>query len=262
MAEGKKSFILYCDLIHTIEKMPPEKAGELFLHILKYVNDLEPETEDLLIQIAFEPIKRQLKRDLNKWEGSAEAKSQGGKIGNLKRWHKDVYDDFKTGKITLENALVIAENRKASDTDSNQSDAIGKIAVNGNVTVNVNDNVINNKKTKAKKTATHDEFFIDKDLNKKFLDWIKYRKEIKKTLKPSTAESQIKFLLKFKTEEAIQIIEQSILHGWTGLFELKNKQGNGTKPSTKQQSDDSYTDTFRKITDPNGSFKGFKPEMF
>ena len=44
MAENKKSFILYCDLIHTIEKMPNEKAGELFKHILMYVNDKNPET--------------------------------------------------------------------------------------------------------------------------------------------------------------------------------------------------------------------------
>jgi len=49
MATDKKSFILYCDLIHTIEKMPADKAGELFKHILRYVNDLNPETDDLIV---------------------------------------------------------------------------------------------------------------------------------------------------------------------------------------------------------------------
>ncbi len=40
MAEEKKGFILYSDIIHTIEKLTDEQAGKLFKHILKYVNDL------------------------------------------------------------------------------------------------------------------------------------------------------------------------------------------------------------------------------
>ena len=40
MAEEKKGFILYSDIIHTIEKLTDEQAGVLFKHILKYVNDL------------------------------------------------------------------------------------------------------------------------------------------------------------------------------------------------------------------------------
>ena len=61
MAKDKKSFLLYCDIIHTVEKMPTEKAGELFKHILQYVNDQNPKTDDLIVQLVFEPIKQQLK---------------------------------------------------------------------------------------------------------------------------------------------------------------------------------------------------------
>lgn len=79
MAEGKKSFLLYCDLIHTVKKLPDEKAGQLLKHILSYVNDENPETDDLLIEIAFEPIKHQLKRDLEKWEDKKDGFSDAGK---------------------------------------------------------------------------------------------------------------------------------------------------------------------------------------
>lgn len=79
MAENKKSFLLYCDLIHTVSKMPKEKAGELFLHILQYVNDENPETDDLIIQLSFEPIKQSLKRDLVKWEQTILGRSKAGK---------------------------------------------------------------------------------------------------------------------------------------------------------------------------------------
>ena len=79
MATDKKGFILYSDLIHTIEKMPSDKAGELFLHILKYVNDQNPVANDILIDIAFEPIKQSLKRDLIKYEDKRKQWSEAGK---------------------------------------------------------------------------------------------------------------------------------------------------------------------------------------
>jgi hypothetical protein len=85
MAAGKKSFVLYSDLIHTIEKMPSEKAGDLFKHILRYVNDQNPITNDLIIELTFEPIKQQLKRDLEKWETEIKPKrSESGKLGGIK----------------------------------------------------------------------------------------------------------------------------------------------------------------------------------
>ncbi len=81
MAENKKGFLLYCDLIHTIGRMPDEKAGELFKHILMYVNDQNPVARDLIIELTFEPIKQQLKRDLAKWEETSFKKSENGKKG-------------------------------------------------------------------------------------------------------------------------------------------------------------------------------------
>lgn len=84
MAENKKGFILYCDLIHTVEQLPNDKAGELFKHILRYVNDLNPVTDDLLTKITFEPIKQQLKRDLSKWTEKSIKRSEAGRLGGLR----------------------------------------------------------------------------------------------------------------------------------------------------------------------------------
>jgi hypothetical protein len=151
MAENKKSFILYCDLIHTIEKMPSDKAGELFKHILEYVNDMNPETDDLIIQLTFEPIKQQLKRDLKKFEETKKDKSIGGRMGNLKRWNPDLFDKVVIKELTLEQAETIAQTRIASHTDNIQSHSIAKIAVNDNVNVNVNDTVnVNENKKRVK----------------------------------------------------------------------------------------------------------------
>lgn len=51
--------------------------------------------------------------------------------------------------------------------------------------------------------------------------WKKYRKEKRQSLKPSTIELQLKFLGARPESEAIEIINQSIMNGWTGLFDLK-----------------------------------------
>jgi len=149
MAENKKSFILYTDLIHTVSKLPNEKAGELFKHILDYVNGKNPHTEDLIIQISFEPIKQQLKRDLQKWEGELSKKSEGGALGNLKRWNVDLYNKVVSKELNLNKAIKIASSRSVSHTDGIPSHTDGipshtiasvAVNVNDNVNVNVNDN--------------------------------------------------------------------------------------------------------------------------
>lgn len=149
MAEGKKSVLLYCDILHTVEQLDNETAGELFKHYLRYINDLNPETNNVLVKIAFEPIKQNLKRDLCKWESKQQEKSLNGRMGNLKRYHLDLYDLVVSESLDIIEAENIAKSRKASLSDNLDSDAIkdvAKVAVKVkdkvNVTVNVKD--INN----------------------------------------------------------------------------------------------------------------------
>ncbi len=81
MAKNKKSFILYCDQQGVFNKLPDEIAGKLIKHIFAYVNDENPPCDDLLLSIAFEPIKTQLKRDLVKYEDYIEKQSVNGSKG-------------------------------------------------------------------------------------------------------------------------------------------------------------------------------------
>ena len=81
MAKDKKSVLLYCDLIHTIEKMDNETAGEFFKHYLRYVNDLDPKTDNQIVDLTFESVKQNLKRDLKKWERRADNSRKNGALG-------------------------------------------------------------------------------------------------------------------------------------------------------------------------------------
>lgn len=150
MAEGKKSVLLYCDILHTVEQLDDDTAGKLFKHYLRYINDLSPETDNVLVKIAFEPIKQNLKRDLVKWETKQQEKSINGRMGNLKRYNIDLYEQVNKGLITIDEAEIVAKSRKASLSDNLDSEAtneVAKVAVNVNVkdTVNVNvKDILNN----------------------------------------------------------------------------------------------------------------------
>ena len=99
MAKDKKSFILYTDLIHTVEKLPDEKAGLLLKHLLRYVNDMDPVTDDLIVDIAFEPIKQLIdKQNYNckdrhwNWKGGASSSNKLIRNGvAIKMWRRSVF---------------------------------------------------------------------------------------------------------------------------------------------------------------------------
>lgn len=151
MAEDKKGFLLYCDTINSIEHLTNEEKGVLFQHLLEYVNDLNPILEDRVLIGVWKHIENQLKRDLKKYEAKVSKSSLAGREGNLKRWNLDLYEEYKKGVYSLEVAENIASGRKGSLPDKPDSGGVAKIADKDNVTVTVNDTVIDKDKVIKKK---------------------------------------------------------------------------------------------------------------
>ena len=85
MASDKKSFIFYADWKSVFDELPNEEAGMLIKHLLAYVNDEKPISENLLIRAVFANIKTTLKRDLCKYEKIREKRSLAGKASVNKR---------------------------------------------------------------------------------------------------------------------------------------------------------------------------------
>lgn len=81
MAEDKKAFVVYTDWESQFNLLSDEEAGKLIKHIFSYVNDQNPEFEanDRLLIMAFEPIKKQLKRDLKRYETIKQKRSEAGR---------------------------------------------------------------------------------------------------------------------------------------------------------------------------------------
>lgn len=117
MADNKKSALLYCDLITTFEKLSNENAGLLIKHYLRYINDQNPKPPNELIDIVFEPIKQQLKRDLKKWEEKSKRNSLIAKEG----WEKRKNANASSGnKNDAKNADTDKDTVIDKDTDINK----------------------------------------------------------------------------------------------------------------------------------------------
>ncbi len=112
MAKDKKSFILYVDQKDLWNKLPDEVAGKLIKHIYAYVSDENPTSDDLIVNIAFEPIKQQLKRDLKLFEEKRVKRSEAGMAGANKRWQTIANDSKRIKPIAK-----IADNVNVNDSD-------------------------------------------------------------------------------------------------------------------------------------------------
>jgi hypothetical protein len=79
--KGKKSFTVYCDWLDIFEAIPDEQAGQLIKHVLRYVNDQDPEPDNQIVALLFIQMKQTLKRDLQKWKERAERSRLNGLKG-------------------------------------------------------------------------------------------------------------------------------------------------------------------------------------
>jgi hypothetical protein len=203
MAQDKKGFILYADQKELFDQLPNEKAGELIKHIFSYVNDDDPQTDDLLIKLAFTPIKQQLKRDLKKFEETKKQRSDAGK----------------------RSAEVRKEQRDSTPLTSVQRSPT-KATVKENVTVTVNDNVKVIDIKKEKEVFNFRKSLIAFGFNERLVDdWMKVRKT-KKATNTETALNSFLNECKRSDLENDSILQLCIERDWKGFKNewLENKQ--------------------------------------
>jgi len=143
MATDKKGFILYADQKELFDQLPNDKAGELIKHIFSYVNDESPETDDIILKLAFTPIKQQLKRDLVKFEETKVKRSEAGKKSAEARRNKKEQDATKSTSV-----------KSVQHTST-------KATVKENVNVTVNDKVKEKDIIKKAKAFKNEDAFLE-----------------------------------------------------------------------------------------------------
>ena len=218
MAEGKKSFLLYTDLIHVVEKLSDEQAGKLMKHLLRYVNDQDPVMDDFLLDIVFEPIKQTLKRQLKEWEEVRKKRIESGKIGGI-----------NSGKSRGKKQNKANEASASKTKQTKQDEANEAVNVNGNVSVNVNDsvNVIEKRKKEKKIDDTRSSFQLCVDFwLKTFHPGWKFNATTGKHLKTiiSNLENELKATGRDPTPETVAELFQAFCEKLPDWFKDKDLQ--------------------------------------
>lgn len=191
--------------------MPDDVAGRLFKHIFSYVNDENPTSDELLLNIAFEPIKQSLKRDLKKWEVRADRSRENGKKGGRP-------PKIENPQEPTETQQVFSEPRKPDS-----------VSVNGSDSDSVNDSEVKDKRFNFIKSLC--EFGFEKDL---VADWIKVRKTKKLTNSETAFKELTKEFEKCETENKVlrnDALKLAVTNSWGGFKSDWVKKE--TKPQNK-----------------------------
>ena len=260
MAENKKSIIVYADWIELFESLTDDEAGKLIKHFFRYVNDLNPSPPDRITELSFIPIKQSLKRDLDKWEGRLSERSLNGRKGNLKKYYTDIYQEFESGNITLEQAEELAKHRKTSHSEEKHriatkiiANVADNVSVNDSVSVSVNvsdSDILLKKETKKvfseisvpeiEKKFNFRKSLIDYGFDEKLIsDWLLVRKN----KKASNTETAFKaFISEIESRDCNinEMLKFCVENSWSGFKHVwvdnlnKNNLGNGTSKSNEQ----------------------------
>ena len=198
MTIDKKSFVLYTDIIHSVELLTDEESGKLFKHILRYVNNQKPILDD-------RPIKQNLKRDLEKYLKRVDVAKQNGTKGGRPKITKSVISKPKKG---------------VNDNDND----------NGTVTV-IDTDIVND----IFLPFQSKDFFNGWNLWKAYKK-DQFNFAYKSKIAEQSALKKLTNLSGNNEKTALLILEQSVANGWKGLFEMKEKKPS-EKKSTQPSND-------------------------
>jgi len=188
---AKKNFIMYTDFESTLDLLNDEQAGKLFKALYNYVNGRnEPNFKDGMLVVSFNMLKTQLERDLVKYNNRVKVNAENGKKGGL----------AKVANASKRKQSVA--NLADSDSDSERD--------------SVRDSDIKNIYT--------EKYFVDNELNKLFIEFLKLRKSLKAKNTEKAITLLINKLDKFDNKTRTQMINNSIMNSWKSVFELKGNK--------------------------------------
>ena len=205
------SFVFYKSFYEAMKFLDPETKCKAYDAICDYAFNGELPSGGGMERAVFELVKPQIdanekRRAIGRANG--EKGAEYGKLGG--RPKKPLDNPQKTPKKPQKNPR---------ETDNKPAN----VNVNDNVNANDNENV--NVNVNANKDQRY--FPNDELLEKTFKDFREMRKKTKHPMTDRAIELMLSKLEKMTADpiEKVKILEQSILHGWTDIYEVKEEQG-------------------------------------
>lgn len=198
----KSNYIIHDDSLDVLEGMTDEQVGKLFRKIRDYHKQEWYVSHDPIVDICYITFKNQFDRDEKKYEKKCEKNRE-----NVEKRRKE-------------------KQKKLIQTNTNEYD---RIQTNTNYTDNDNDNEKDNDNDNEKIYSFTN---WDDEIKKTVLDFIAFRKEIKKPITDRWLVAMFNKINKFcewydnkwKKEYKISVIQRSIINNWQWVFDLPKEE--------------------------------------
>ena len=263
----KKSFVFYTEYREHLEMLPPEQIGELMLALIDYqeTGEVPDLPKGSALAMCFSFIKKRMDKDNTKYEEKCERNRSNGKKGG-RPTNQTVISETEENPNKpngfSENQTVISETEK-NPTEPRKAD-------NDNEYDNEYDNDCDNEEyihtpekicanahtKKAVKSHKKPEPVVYSDvpeLDEAIHEFIKFRKGMKKPMSDRAVTLMMNKLetLSHDKYEQVQILNQSIMQGWTGVYELKgeNKQYSHSPRASNNRVADQLDESYKMMAE-------------
>ncbi len=263
----KKSFVFYTEYREHLEMLPPEQIGELMLALIDYqeTGEVPDLPKGSALAMCFSFIKKRMDKDNIKYEEKCERNKENGKKGGRPAKEPVIEETDNNPKKPngfSKNRTVIEE------TDNNPTEP--RKADNDNEYDNDCDNDCDNEEyihtpekicanahtKKAVKSHKKPDPVVYSDvpeLDEAIHEFIKFRKGMKKPMSDRAVTLMMNKLetLSHDKYEQVQILNQSIMQGWTGVYELKgeNKQYSHSPRASNNRVADQLDESYKMMAE-------------
>lgn len=267
----KKSFVFYTEYREHLEMLPPEQIGELMLALIDYqeTGEVPDLPKGSALAMCFSFIKKRMDKDNIKYEEKCERNKENGKKGGRPAKEPVIEETDNNPKKPngfSKNRTVIEE------TDNNPTEP--RKADNDNEYDNEYDNDCDNdcdneeyihtpekicanahtkKAVKSHKKPDPVVYSDVPELDEAIHEFIKFRKGMKKPMSDRAVTLMMNKLetLSHDKYEQVQILNQSIMQGWTGVYELKgeNKQYSHSPRASNNRVADQLDESYKMMAE-------------
>lgn len=233
----KKSFVFYTEYREHLEMLPPEQIGELMLALIDYqeTGEVPDLPKGSALAMCFSFIKKRMDKDNIKYEEKCERNRSNGKKGGRPTNQTVVSETEENPNKPngfSENRTVIEETdnnptepRKADNDNEYDSDNEYDNEEYIHTPEKICANAHKKKAVKSHKKPDPVVYSDVPELDEAIHEFIKFRKGMKKPMSDRAVTLMMNKLetLSHDKYEQVQILNQSIMQGWTGVYELKGE---------------------------------------
>lgn len=263
----KKSFVFYTEYREHLEMLPPEQIGELMLALIDYqeTGEVPDLPKGSALAMCFSFIKKRMDKDNTKYEEKCERNRSNGKKGGRPTNQMVISETEENPNKPngfSENQTVILETEenptepRKADNDNEYDNEYDNDCDNEEY-IHTPEKICANAHTKkAVKSHKKPDPVVYSDvpeLDEAIHEFIKFRKGMKKPMSDRAVTLMMNKLetLSHDKYEQVQILNQSIMQGWTGVYELKgeNKQYSHSPRASNNRVADQLDESYKMMAD-------------